>query len=157
MVGMIRCVAPVLALVALGACSSSGGVAAPVTTHDSSAFCTTMRTLQDITAGVTDAESAKEGLKRLTATYQQLARTAPPELVADMQLVAANAQRQYDILARNDFDLDKVPNDADYAKLSADVRTDAAVKAGDHLSTYAKESCGVDVNAFDVPTTTTTG
>lgn len=155
---MRRCVVPLLALVALvapGACSSSGGAAAPVTTHDSSAFCTTMRTLQTITAGVTDAEGTKEGLRKLTAIYQQLAKTAPPELATDMQLVAANAQRQYDILARNDFDLDKVPNDPDFAKLTADVRTDAAVKAGNHLTTYAKEACGVDVNAFDAPTTTT--
>lgn len=157
MEGMVRRVALALALLPLGACSSSGGAAAPVTTHDSSAFCTTMRTLRTITADVSDANGAKDALQRLTATYQQLAKTAPPELADDMQLIAANAQRQYDILARNDFDLDKVPNDADYAKLSADVRTDAAVKAGNHLTTYAKEACGVDVNAFDVPTTTTTG
>ncbi len=106
---------------------------------------------------MTDSSGAKDALKKLTDTYQQLARSAPPEMAADMQLVAANAQRQYDILARNDFDLGKVPNDADYEKLSQDVRSDASVKAGEHLTTYANDACGVDVNAFDVPTTTTTG
>jgi hypothetical protein len=138
-------IALVLPAGVLTACSSSSKRA--------DTFCATINALPATTNGVTDAASAKVAYKKLTDAYRLLASSAPSALKSDMTLLADLSQRSYELLAKHDFDLGKVGSDPDLASLQKDTSAAEAKAASDHLSDYAKNSCGLDLSAL-VPSTT---
>jgi len=109
------------------------------------------------TSGAADAVTAKVALKKLDQVFQVLEKQAPSELAADMKLLADLSKRQYDIIARNGFDFDKVGADAEYPALSKDAGAPAAEQAGEHLTTYASATCPIDLQAITSTPTTPRG
>ena len=113
-----------------------------------------MAGLGALTSEAVDAATAKVALKKLYDVFQVLDEQAPAELAADMKLLADLSKRQYDIMARNGFDFDKVGADAEFPALSKDASAPAAKQAGEHLTAYATATCGLDLEALtSTPTT----
>lgn len=136
--------AVLLASVAIvSACSSSATTTA--------SFCTRLKALPDITKGVTDAATAKVAFKKLVDEYSSLASAAPSSIKTDVKRLADQAQRSYDLLAKNDFDFAKAQADPGFATFSADSNSAEAKAGSTRVGAYAKSTCGIDLGA----TTTT--
>ena len=127
----------------ISACSSSGASTA--------SFCTRLKALPDLTKGVTDAVTAKVAFKKLVDEYSSLASGAPASIKPDVRRLADQAQRSYDLLAKNDFDFAKAQADPGFATFSADSNSAEAKAGSARVGAYAKSTCGVDLGA----TTTT--
>ena len=104
-----------------------------------------------MTKGVTDAATAKVAFKKLVDEYSSLASAAPSSIKTDVKRLADQAQRSYDLLAKNDFDFAKAQADPGFATFSADSNSAEAKAGSARVGEYAKSTCGVDLGA----TTTT--
>ena len=127
----------------ISACSSSG--------TSTASFCTRLKALPDLTKGVTDAVTAKVAFKKLVDEYSSLASGAPASIKTDVRRLADQAQRSYDLLAKNDFDFAKAQADPGFATFSTDSNSAEAKAGSARVGAYAKSTCGVDLGA----TTTT--
>lgn len=117
-------------------------------------FCVTIGEMEDLSLSgiVVNAGNAKVVLTKIYELFQQLKREAPAAIAADVTVLADASERQYEIMARNDFDGDKVKADPEFAAVSAASQDPSVAAATPRFGAYALAECGVDLKAFTTPT-----
>lgn len=122
-------------------------------------FCTTIGEMGDLSSSgiVVNAGNAKVVMTRIDELFQQLEREAPATIAADVSALADLSHRQYEIMARNDFNGDRIKADAEFAAASAASQDPAVGAASQRFGAYALAQCGVDLKAFTTPATATGG
>lgn len=141
-----RLAAPVLLAATLVACSSSGSSSAEPVSAGKGTFCETVKALPTVMNDAKDPESAKVAYGKLVGTFQTLASQAPPEIAADMKLLAGFSSRGYELMKTYDFDLEKMSTDPAFETLGKEQASDGAKAASQRVDVYTKSTCGVDLS-----------
>ena len=142
----------VVALVAgAGACSDDDSADPPPATGTDEDFCTALRTAITEDTTIFDPLQPTSPGETEDAT-DRLAAAAPPEIADAMRLLADSFAQVAEVLAEHD------PSDPEAAQAIADLELDevAITEAQGEVSTYARDTCGIDIEAINAASVTTT-
>jgi hypothetical protein len=139
-------------LAGAAACTDDdGGDAGPPATGTDTEFCTALRT------AITEDTTIFDPLQPTTAAdtehaTAQLAEAAPAEIADAMRLLADSFAQVADVLDRFE------PTDPEAAQAIEDLDLDlpAITTAQQEVSGYATETCGIDIEAINAASVTTT-
>jgi hypothetical protein len=145
-------VALAVLLAGAAACTDDdGGDAGPPATGTDTEFCTALRT------AITEDTTIFDPLQPTTAAdtehaTAQLAEAAPAEIADAMRLLADSFAQVADVLDRFE------PTDPEAAQAIEDLDLDlpAITTAQQEVSGYATETCGIDIEAINAASVTTT-
>jgi hypothetical protein len=145
-------VALAVLLAGAAACTDDdGGDAGPPATGTDTEFCTALRT------AITEDTTIFDPLQPTTAAdtehaTAQLAEAAPAEIADAMRLLADSFAQVAEVLAAHD------PSDPEATQAIEDLELDEAAitDAQGEVSAYARDTCGIDIEAINAASVTTT-
>jgi hypothetical protein len=126
---------------------STGGSDATVAKGDpKSDFCDLARKFTKDFKDTTDASNTQDEaalFKDLRSAIDQLDKTAPSEIDADVKVVADSFRQSDDVLKKYDYDFTKVPQE-EAAKISLD--DPKITESSNRVESYFEKTCGIDVD-----------
>jgi hypothetical protein len=138
-------------VVGAGACSDDDGADAPPATGSQEDFCAALRTAITEHTTIFDPIAPASPGETSEATAQ-LAAAAPAEIADDMRLLADSFAEVAEVLERYE------PSDPEASQAIEDLDLDepAIADAQDQVSGYATDTCGIDIEAINAASVTTT-